>query len=67
MGIATERCARLVTAGLDISIIAADIDNQVRLRQEERKAAAARQKDLMALHSFIQGVAYALKTRRGDA
>ncbi len=60
LGIATERCARLVEAGLDGSVIANDIDSHIRMRQ------AARQKDLMALHSFVQGVEWARKQRGGE-
>ena len=58
-GTAAEQAAALLERGLDLSIMTADINARIRQCQEDRRAAAGRQKDLMELHAFLQGVSHA--------
>ena len=63
LGTAFAAIGKLIERGIDLSIITADINASILLRQGERRAAASRQKDLMELHAFAQGVDFAKKQR----
>lgn len=62
---AIEQIMQMMERGLGINSVLTLVNAQVRQRSDERKRAAQRQLDLMAIHSFVQGVERARRNGGG--